>query len=64
MARYVRAKCFKGETLVVRANASPLRKAIAAQHDKLHKCSRWIVGSGQRWFWLDNWAGKVKDGFG
>lgn len=56
-ARYMRTKY--GDVIMENAAGSPLWKAILIHFTTLQSISRWIVGSGERRFWLDNWVDMV-----
>lgn len=57
-ASLMRAKYFDGYHFVVPSTASPLWRAVAAHEQTLRHASRWLVGSGDRSFWMDNWLGR------
>lgn len=61
-ATYMHAKYFRNDQLGVRGNASPLWTDMMRHYDKLSTLTRCVVGSGHRWFWLDNWTGEILQG--
>lgn len=58
-ARIMSSKYYDGYKFVVPSNASPLWRSIVTFEQHLTKNSRWIVGSGNAKFWVDNWLGQA-----
>lgn len=61
-AKFMRAKYLNCEQVLVKATASPLWRDLVQHYDTVRDLSRWIVGSRQRRFWLDNWTGEILQG--
>lgn len=44
---------------MVTANDLPLWSSMARHYNTLRSLSRWMIGAGEKSFWMDNWAGEV-----
>lgn len=57
-AKYAKSKYLCGDEINDRANASPLWRTLQAFFPILCEQSRWVLGSGEKRFWADNWLGE------
>lgn len=58
-ARFIRAKYFVGNQLLIPQTASPIWRSMTSHYTELWNSLRWLVGCGDKSFWLDNWVGQI-----
>lgn len=58
-AKFAKSKYFKGGVPNANKHSSPMWSSVVRHYPILCNVSRWIIGKGTRWFWMDNWLGEI-----
>lgn len=58
-AKYIEAKYKRGRDCICSSGSSHIWKALFQRCKKVKEHEMWILGKGNKSFWLDNWCGEI-----